>query len=117
MKRFVFLVLVVLAALPGERIVAQDAPVTTVLTGSAFVDAVRAGDTLRTIGARFGASKSTVGTRHWPTPVGAFTVLDKEANPTWDVPLSIQDEMRRRLSFPSLGIHGTTAPGSIYSYA
>ena len=196
MKRFVFLVLVVLAALPGERIVAQDAPVTTALTGSAFVYAVRAGDTLRTIGARFGASKSTlvrlgpdrpgplidgewlfidnrhiavldgraqisinaaqrmlyladgdavhsypvaVGTRQWPTPVGAFTVLDKEANPTWDVPLSIQDEMRRkgrpvvtrvppspqnplgahwiRLSFPSLGIHGTIAPGSIYSYA
>lgn len=60
MKRFVFLVLVVLAALPGERIVAQDAPVTTALTGSAFVYAVRAGDTLRTIGARFGASKSTL---------------------------------------------------------
>ena len=45
--------MVVLAALPGERIVAQDAPVTTALTGSAFVYAVRAGDTLRTIGARF----------------------------------------------------------------
>ena len=42
MKRFVFLVLVVLAALPGERIVAQDAPVTTALTGSAFVYAVLA---------------------------------------------------------------------------
>jgi L,D-transpeptidase ErfK/SrfK len=196
MKRFVFLVLVVLAALPGERIVAQDAPVTTALTGSAFVYAVLAGDTLKTIGARFGASASTlvplgpdrpgplvegewlfidnrhiavldgvaqisiniaqrmlyladgdavysypvaVGTRPWPTPVGTFTVVDKEENPTWDVPLSIQDEMRRqgrpvvtrvppspknplgahwiRLSFPSLGIHGTTAPGSIYSYA
>ena len=42
MKRFVFLVLVVLAALPCERIVAQDAPVTTALTGSAFVYAVLA---------------------------------------------------------------------------
>ena len=60
MKRLVFLVLIVLAALPGERIVAQDAPVTTALTGSAFVYAVRAGDSLRTIGARFGASTSTL---------------------------------------------------------
>ena len=60
MKRIVFLVLVVLAALPGERIVAQDAPVTTALTGSTFVYAVRAGDSLRTVGARFGASTSTL---------------------------------------------------------
>ena len=195
-SRIVVLVLVVLAALPGERIVAQDAPVTTALTGSAFVYAVRAGDTLRTIGARFRVSTSAivplgpdrsgplvegewlfidnrhiavldghaqiainiaqrmlyfvdgatldwypiaVGTRKWPTPVGAFTVLDKEENPTWDVPLSIQEEMRRqgrtvvtqvrpspqnplgahwiRLSFASLGIHGTNVAVSIYSYA
>jgi len=195
-KRLVVLVLIVLAALPGERIVAQDAPVRTVLTGSAFVYAVRAGDTLRTISARFGVSTSAlvplgpaqsrplvegellsidnrhlavlagdaqiviniaqrmlylidgaaldsypiaVGTRKWPTPVGAFTVLDKEENPTWDVPLSIQEEMRQqgrrivrqvppspqnplgghwiRLSFASLGIHGTNVAASIYSYA
>lgn len=195
-KRFVVLVLIALAALPGERIVAQDAPVRTVMTGSAFVYAARAGDTLRTISARFGVSTSAivplgparsgplvegewflidnrhiavldgdariviniaqrmlylvdgtalawypiaVGTRKWPTPVGAFTVLDKEDNPTWDVPLSIQEEMRQqgrrivrqvppspqnplgahwiRLSFASLGIHGTNVAASIYSYA
>lgn len=196
MNRIIVLALVVLAALPGERIVAQDAPVRTVMTGSAFVYAVRAGDTLRTISARFGVSASAlvplgvkrsgplvegewffvdnrhiavldgraqitinlaqrmlyfvdgdvldwypvaVGTRNWPTPVGVFTVVDKEMNPTWDVPLSIQQEMRQqgrrvvtqvppspqnplgahwiRLSFASIGIHGTTAPASVYSFA
>lgn len=80
-----------------------------------------------------------VGLRSWPTPVGGFTVIDKEENPTWDVPLSIQEEMRAqgkpvitsmppspqnplgahwvRLSFSSIGIHGTIAPSSIYNYA
>ena len=80
-----------------------------------------------------------VGVRGWPTPVGAFTVIDKEEHPTWDVPLSIQEEMRRqgkpvvsqvppspanplgdhwiRLSFPSVGIHGTNQPLSLYRYA
>ncbi|MGE0864421.1 MAG: L,D-transpeptidase family protein [Vicinamibacterales bacterium] len=80
-----------------------------------------------------------VGLRSWPTPVGAFTVIDKEENPTWDVPLSIQEELRAqgkpvitsmppspanplgkhwiRLSLPSIGIHGTIAPSSVYRYA
>jgi L,D-transpeptidase ErfK/SrfK len=77
-----------------------------------------------------------VGRRDWPTPTGAFTILVKETNPTWDVPASIRDEMRRRgqvvitrvppspvnplgaywvgLSMASLGIHGTNAPTSVY---
>lgn len=80
-----------------------------------------------------------VGLRDWPTPVGPFTVIDKEEDPTWDVPLSIQEEMRAqgkpvvtsmppspdnplgkhwlRLSLVSIGIHGTIAPSSIYRYA
>jgi L,D-transpeptidase ErfK/SrfK len=80
-----------------------------------------------------------VGLRSWPTPVGAFTIVDKEENPTWDVPQSIQDEMRSqgkpvitrmppspenplgahwiRLSLTSIGIHGTIAPSSVYRYA
>ena len=80
-----------------------------------------------------------VGVRGWATPVGAFTVIDKEEHPTWDVPLSIQEEMQRlgkpvvtqvppspsnplgdywiRLSFPSVGIHGTNQPLSLYRYA
>jgi L,D-transpeptidase ErfK/SrfK len=80
-----------------------------------------------------------VGLRGWPTPVGAFTVIDKEENPTWDVPVSIQNEMQAqgkrvitsmppspenplgkhwiRLSLPSIGIHGTVAPSSVYRYA
>jgi L,D-transpeptidase ErfK/SrfK len=73
----------------------------------------------------------------WRTPLGPFTVLTMEMNPIWDVPLSIQDEMRAEgrpvltkvlpgpnnplgeywigTSFPGIGIHGTNAPASIYS--
>jgi L,D-transpeptidase ErfK/SrfK len=80
-----------------------------------------------------------VGTRDWPTPLGSFTVVDKEENPAWDVPSSIQEEMRRqgkpvivrmapgpknplgahfiRLSFWNLGIHGTIEPSSVYRYS
>jgi L,D-transpeptidase ErfK/SrfK len=81
----------------------------------------------------------TVGRRTWPTPVGAFTVIGKETNPIWDVPVSIQREMAENgvpvitrmesspqnplgshwlgLSLPGLGIHGTNAPSSIYRFA
>jgi L,D-transpeptidase ErfK/SrfK len=72
----------------------------------------------------------------WKTPTGAFTITVKEADPTWDVPPSIQEEMRREgkpvlthvlpspqnplgkywlgLSIPGIGIHGTNASSSIY---
>jgi L,D-transpeptidase ErfK/SrfK len=81
----------------------------------------------------------TVGRSDWPTPVGAFTIIVKEKDPTWDVPISIQREMAGQgkpvvtsvapspenplgtrwlgLSLPGLGIHGTNAPSSIYRYA
>ena len=81
----------------------------------------------------------TVGLRTWPTPVGAFTIVEKETNPAWDVPISIQREMEAqgrpvitrmapsplnplgahwlRLSRPGIGIHGTNAPTSIYRFA
>ena len=77
-----------------------------------------------------------VGRRSWPTPLGGFTVVLKETDPTWDVPASIQEEARRAgrslpehvppgpdnplgkywlgLSVGSVGIHGTNAPSSIY---
>ena len=80
----------------------------------------------------------TVGRRAWPTPRGPFTVVEKEINPAWDVPVSIQREMERqgkpvvtrmepgpgnplgahwlRLSLPGIGIHGTNAPSSIYRF-
>ena len=80
-----------------------------------------------------------VGIPSWPTPRGRFTVVEKETNPTWDVPESIQEEMRRegkrvltrvppgpdnplgvffiRLSFNNVGIHGTIAPSSIFRFA
>ena len=80
----------------------------------------------------------TVGTRGWRTPLGDFTIVDKETDPAWDVPISIQREMARegkpviarmppspdnplgahwlRLSFPGIGIHGTNAPASLYRF-
>lgn len=81
----------------------------------------------------------TVGSRAWQTPLGYFTVTDKETDPVWDVPLSIQREMEQqgkpvitrmepspvnplgahwlRLSLPGIGIHGTNAPASVYRFA
>jgi L,D-transpeptidase ErfK/SrfK len=89
-------------------------------------------------GDRVTAYPITVGTRSWPTPLGEFTIVDKETDPVWDVPVSIQREMERlgkpvitqmppsaanplgthwlRLSFPGIGIHGTNAPGSVYRF-
>ena len=80
-----------------------------------------------------------VGGADWQTPTGEFEVVVREENPTWDVPVSIQEEMRRAgrrvltrvppgpanplgrywlgLSLDSVGIHGTIAPLSIYSFA
>lgn len=79
-----------------------------------------------------------LGRPDWETPRGSFTVLVREENPTWDVPVSIQEEMRREgkevitrvppgpdnplgrywlgLSLPGIGIHGTIAPASIYKF-
>jgi L,D-transpeptidase ErfK/SrfK len=79
-----------------------------------------------------------LGRPDWRTPIGDFTIAVKEENPTWDVPRSIQEEMRREgkpvltcvppgpdnplgkhwlgLSIGGIGIHGTIAPGSIYRF-
>ncbi len=80
-----------------------------------------------------------VGQPDWPTPLGRFSIVAMETEPTWDVPPSIQEEMRRAgravvkrvppgpdnplgrywmgLDLGGIGIHGTTAPSSIYHYA
>lgn len=176
---------------------AQDAGLTAIRVGGRFNYEVKTGDSLASIGARFGVGSAslidmnqlrqpdvltvgqslvidnahlaavdprvsltiniaqrllvfveqervttypvTVGRRTWPTPVGAFTIVEKEINPAWDVPISIQREMKAqgkpvitrmeasalnplgahwlRLSLPGLGIHGTNAPSSIYRFA
>jgi L,D-transpeptidase ErfK/SrfK len=79
-----------------------------------------------------------LGRADWPTPTGQFNIITKEENPVWDVPKSIQEEMRREgkvvqervpacpenplgkhwmgLSIPGYGIHGTIAPTSIYQF-
>lgn len=79
-----------------------------------------------------------VGRPTWRTPLGGFAVLRLEKNPVWVVPESIQEEMELEglivkervppgpdnplgdywigLSLTNIGIHGTNAPVSIYSY-
>ncbi len=79
-----------------------------------------------------------LGRPDWPTPMGQFRIVMKEENPTWEVPKSIQEEMRREgkavetwvppgpdnplgkywlgLSIGGYGIHGTIAPASIYHF-
>lgn len=77
-----------------------------------------------------------VGKSTWRTPLGPFRIVKVEADPSWDVPASIQAEARARgrslpsvvppgpdnplgkywlgLSLGDVGIHGTNAPSSIY---
>ena len=85
---------------------------------------------------RVAAYPIAVGRASWPTPLGGFTIVSKETNPTWDVPKSIREEARRAgrslplkvppgpnnplgaywlgLSVGSVGLHGTNAPSSVY---
>jgi lipoprotein-anchoring transpeptidase ErfK/SrfK len=77
-----------------------------------------------------------VGRPDWRTPISPFTIVDKELDPTWDVPVSIAREAAAkgtqlpprvgpgpdnplgrhwlRLSVGGVGLHGTNAPSSIY---
>jgi L,D-transpeptidase ErfK/SrfK len=79
-----------------------------------------------------------VGRPTWQTPTGSFSVLSKRLKSTWHVPPSIQEEICQNgrepltsvlpgpsnplgdrwlvLSLPSVGIHGTSAPQSIYTF-
>jgi L,D-transpeptidase ErfK/SrfK len=79
-----------------------------------------------------------LGRPSWPTPTARFTVISKEESPSWDVPKSIQEEMRREgtvvktkvppcpenplgqywmgLSIAGYGVHGTIAAASIYQF-
>ena len=86
-----------------------------------------------------GASPVAVGRPDWKTPTAPFTVITKKQDPTWHVPASILRESAKRgrtqppvvppgpdnplgafwigLSVSGIGIHGTTAPTSIYNAA
>jgi len=79
-----------------------------------------------------------VGQPDWQTPTGSYKVVTRERDPVWDVPVSIQEEMRRKgervrekvppgpdnplgeywmgLSLSCCGIHSTNAPQSVYSF-
>jgi L,D-transpeptidase ErfK/SrfK len=76
-----------------------------------------------------------LGRHDWPTPTGRISITGKIKNPTWSVPKSIQEEMKREgkvildqvppgpdnplgtywipLSVPGYGIHATIWPESI----
>jgi L,D-transpeptidase ErfK/SrfK len=80
-----------------------------------------------------------VGRSNWRTPLGPFTIVRHERDPSWEVPQSILEEARRKgkslppvvppgpenplgkfwlgLSLGSVGIHGTNAPATIYRSA
>lgn len=80
-----------------------------------------------------------VGRSDWRTPLGAFTIVSRERDPSWEVPESIREEAQRAgkslprvvppgpdnplgkfwlgLSLGSVGIHGTNAPSTIYRVA
>lgn len=83
-------------------------------------------------------SPVAVGNPATPTPTGSFEVIGKATNPNWHVPLSVQEEMRKkgkpvfkvvrpgpnnplgrfavRTSIPALLIHSTDKPASIYGF-
>ena len=85
------------------------------------------------------ASPVAVGRPDWQTPTAPLTVITKKRDPTWHVPASILRESAQRgrtqppvvppgpgnplgafwigLSVSGIGIHGTTAPASIYHAA
>jgi len=78
------------------------------------------------------------GKADWATPTGTFMVVEKRKDPIWTVPESIQQEMEDEgkpvltevqpgpgnplagfwigLSLAGYGIHGTTAPATIFSF-
>jgi L,D-transpeptidase ErfK/SrfK len=195
LKHLLFLCLALLYC-GGAR--GQEPPrLSSLISGGEFVHTVKRGDSLTSVGARFGVAPATmarandlpvnarlkegqplrIDNRHivpaglqdgilinipqrmlfyfkegrllhffpvglgrpdWPTPTANFTVRVKEEDPVWDVPPSIQEEMRREgtpvltcvppgpenplgkhwlgLSLAGYGIHGTNAPASIYQF-
>ncbi|MDA8079312.1 MAG: L,D-transpeptidase family protein [Nitrospiraceae bacterium] len=78
------------------------------------------------------------GDRNWGTPLGKFTIVRKEKNPSWYVPASIQEEMAEtgkevktivppgpenplgryalKTSLQGILIHETIWPSSVYQY-
>lgn len=113
--------------LPLARITAEVATVPTTV----FIDRGRFRLTIvRADGVR--TFPVAVGQPAYPTPTGAFRVVDKQRNPTWyppdsrwaaglgPVPPGVGNPLGTRwmgLSSPGIGIHGTPSPGSIGSRA
>lgn len=79
-----------------------------------------------------------IGRRGWTTPAGRYRIVEKERDPSWEVPRSIQAEMRRKgqrvvermppgpdnplgqhwlgLNRNGIGIHGTPQTSSLFGF-
>jgi L,D-transpeptidase ErfK/SrfK len=79
-----------------------------------------------------------IGRRGWTTPAGRYRIVEKEEDPSWEVPRSIQAEMRRKgqrvvkrvapgpdnplgrhwlgLNRNGIGIHGTPQTSSLFGF-
>jgi L,D-transpeptidase ErfK/SrfK len=121
----------------GERIVVLDSRhvVPRALPSGIVINVPQRMLFLMADGRPVAAYRVAAGRPDWPTPLGTFGIAEKEIDPTWDVPLSIQREMRQqgkkvmtrigpgpsnplgdrylRVSGGGIGIHGTNAPSSI----
>lgn len=123
---------------PGQQLLVDNRHITIANAAAPLVLNVAQRMLFLRDGATVAAYPIAVGRSGWETPRGSFTVVDKEQDPAWDVPVSIQNEMRQqgqpvqtrvppgprnplgrffvRLSFTGVGIHGTNQPSSIYTF-
>lgn len=123
---------------PGQQLIVDNRHITLADAAAPLVLNVAQRMLFLRDGATVAAYPIAVGRSGWETPTGPFTIVDKEPDPAWDVPVSIQHEMRQqglpvqtrvppgpgnplgryfvRLSFPGVGIHGTNLPSSIYTF-
>ena len=123
---------------PGQRLHVDNRHVVPSVAGSGIVINVPQRMLfLFEAGEAVAAYPVAAGSPGWKTPLGMFEISAMEMDPTWDVPVSIQEEMRRQgkrvltrvrpgpsnplgdrwmaVGTTGIGIHGTNAPTSIYS--
>jgi L,D-transpeptidase ErfK/SrfK len=124
---------------PGQRLVIDNRHVLPSHPANGIVINVPQRMLFVFVGGRLtGAYPVAVGRADWRTPLGDFAVSKKEVDPTWDVPMSIQEEMLASgravethvlpgpdnplgdrwigVSNLGFGIHGTNQPTSIYRF-
>jgi L,D-transpeptidase ErfK/SrfK len=133
--------IVVVAARPGTRMTSAQRHIVPAWSGDRPRSLVNVAQRLLFLfdGDGVEAFPIAVGRAGWRTPLGDFRIVMKEEHPTWDVPVSIQDEMRRRgervitrmapgprnplgshwigLNAGAIGIHGTPFPATLLQFS